>query len=78
MIAKRGSTKEILDYLQTHDYLTSMTAWEKWGVTRLAAIIHNLRNAGYDIETVRVDTVTRFGEHTNYARYILKGENNGN
>lgn len=78
MVAGRGSTKEILKYLGTHDYLTSMQAWEKWGVTRLAAIIHNLRKAGYDIETVDVQTTTRFGETTHYARYILKGEPNGN
>lgn len=71
MIAGKGSTKAILEYLLTHDYLTSMQAWEMWGVTRLAAIIHNLRKAGYNIETVRVETVTRFGETTNYARYYL-------
>lgn len=75
MVAGRGSTKEVLKYLTENEYLTSMQAWEKWGVTRLAAIIHNLRKAGYDIETVRVETTTRFGETTNYARYYLKGEN---
>ena len=74
MIAGRGSTREILQYLRNNDYLTSNMAWERWGVTRLASIIHKLRRAGYDIETVRVDTITRFGEHTNYARYILKGD----
>ena len=73
-IAQRGSTKEVLEYLETNEYLTSMQAWEMWGVTRLAAIIHNLRRAGYDIDTVRVETTTRFGETTNYARYILRGE----
>lgn len=72
MIAGRGSTKAILEYLQTHDYLTSMDAWNMWGVTRLASIIHYLRRAGYDIDTVRVQTTTRFGETTNYARYYLR------
>lgn len=72
MVAQKGSTKEILHYLENNEYLTSMVAWENWGVTRLAAIIHNLRKAGYNIDTVRVDTITRFGEHTNYARYILR------
>lgn len=74
MVAMRGSTKAILDYLRTNEYLTSNDAWEMWGVTRLAAIIHNLRKAGYNIQTIRVETTTRFGETTNYARYILKGE----
>ena len=75
MVATKGSTKAILDYLKNNEYLTSMQAWEMWGVTRLAAIIHNLRRAGYNIETVRVETTTRFGESTNYARYYLRGEN---
>lgn len=78
MVAQRGSTKAILDYLRTHEHLTSMQAWEMWGVTRLAAIIHNLRTAGYSIDTVNVNTTTRFGETTHYARYILRGEKNGN
>lgn len=74
MVASRGSSKAILDYLKTHEYLTSMQAWEMWGVTRLAAIIHQLRKGGYDIETVEVLTTTRFGETTRYARYYLRGE----
>lgn len=74
MVAQRGSTKAILDYLRHNEYLTSMQACEMWGVTRLAAIIHQLRKAGYDIDTVTVTTTTRFGETTNYARYYLRGE----
>lgn len=74
MVASRGSSKAILDYLKTHEYLTSMQAWEMWGVTRLAGIIHQLRKGGYNIETVEVLTTTRFGEVTRYARYYLRGE----
>ena len=75
MVGSRGSSKEILGYLRTHEYLTSMEAWEMWGVTRLASIIHQFRKAGYDIDTVNVETTTRFGETTHYARYYLRGEN---
>jgi len=74
MIAQRGSTREIVEYMRTHDFITSMDAWEMWGVTRLASIIHNLRTHGYDIDTVNINTITRFRETTHYARYILKGE----
>lgn len=75
MVASRGSSKVILDYLKTHEYLTSNDAWDMWGVTRLAAIIHNLRKHGYDIDTVTAYTTTRFGETTHYAKYYLRGEN---
>ena len=75
MIAGRGSTKVILDYLKTHEFLTSNDAWEMWGVTRLAAIVHYLRENGYHIDTVLAHTTTRFGEETHYAKYYLRGEN---
>lgn len=74
MVGKRGSRKEVLKYLREHDYLTSMEAFEKWGITRLSAIIHDFRKAGYDIDTVLIQSTTRFGETTQYGRYILKGE----
>ena len=35
-----------------------------------------LREMGYDIRTVMVETTTRFGESCRYARYVLKGEPN--
>lgn len=74
MVAQRGSTKVILDYLRHNEYLTSNDAWEMWGVTRLASIIHYLRKHGYDIDTVIANTTTRFGEETYYAKYYLRGE----
>ena len=73
MVAKKGSTKKIVDYMKRHAYITSNDAWEMFGVTRLAAIIHHLRkNGGYDIETVIVPSTNRFGETANYARYYLR------
>ena len=38
---------------------------------RLGAIIHLLRDEGYNIKTDIQNTHNRFGEPTNYAKYIL-------
>lgn len=72
----RGSKVAILEHLKNFPYLTSKEAFEKYGVTRLAACIFDLREKGYEIETVMVETTTRFGESCRYARYVLKGEPN--
>lgn len=72
----RGSKVAILEHLKNFPYLTSKEAFEKYGVTRLAACIFDLREKGYHIETVMVETTTRFGESCRYARYVLKGEPN--
>ena len=72
----RGSKVAILEYLRTHKWMTSKEAFELYGITRLAACIFDLREKGYDIETVMVETTTRFGETSRYARYVLKGKPN--
>ena len=74
----RGSRLAILKYLQTHpDGLTSKEAFKHFGVTRLAAVIHELRNY-HDIDTVMFEGKTQFGEYTQYARYFYRGEKDGN
>lgn len=70
----RGSKVALLAHMREHGSITSMEAFEKYGVTRLSACIFDLRKMGYDIETQRIETTTRFGETTQYGRYILKGE----
>lgn len=67
-----GATGCVVAYMQTHPFITSKIAYDEYGVTRLAAIIFNLRSKGYNIKTVNVSGVTRFGWHTKYARYVLE------
>lgn len=52
--------------------LTSKEAFEKFGVTRLAAVIHDLRK-DYIIDTVMQDGKTRYGKVSKYARYFYRG-----
>lgn len=70
----RGSKVAILEHLRKYPWITSKDAFELYGITRLSARIKDLRELGYDIETVMVDGMTRYGESCRYARYILKGE----
>ena len=83
----RGSRQAILKHMVEHplEGITSKQAFELFGVTRLAAVIYDLRELGYHIDTLIMEGTTRFGEACRYAKYIYKGKpsivegvNNGN
>lgn len=64
----------ILKHLRTHKRgITQMDAVEKFGCYRLSARISDLRELGYEIETVNETKKNRYGVPCTYARYILKG-----
>lgn len=67
-----SKTKLVLDWMKAHAGISSMDAFEHLGLTRLAAVIFELRKKGYDIETVIVDGKDRYGNRTRYARYYLR------
>lgn len=66
-----SKTDLILKHLQEHKTITSWEAITKYRATRLAAIIHTLRQRGYCIETEHIYKDNADGEPVNYARYIL-------
>lgn len=68
MSKRINKTNEVLKYLLSHKYLTSIQAFEKWKATRLSSIIHTLREKGYEIETIdtKIDGIT-------FGKYTLKG-----
>lgn len=61
----------ILAHLQSGHSITSMQAIELYGVTRLSAIIFDLKKMGYKIESVKRQTTTRFGKTGFYSEYRL-------
>lgn len=73
----RGSKVAILKYMKENNGITSKEAFEEFGVTRLAACIFDLRQKGYLIDTLMLETTTRFDELTRYAKYVFKGVENG-
>jgi biotin operon repressor len=58
--------KRILNHLKSGKTITSMEAIDLFKCTRLAAVIHSLKDEGYSIESKSVK-----GTNTNYARYKL-------
>ena len=74
-----NQTLAIKNHLEKKGFITSMQAFELYGVTRLSAIIYVLRNKyGMDIETERRETINRYGNTVSYGFCKLKeGKQNG-
>ncbi|MBP5423792.1 MAG: helix-turn-helix domain-containing protein [Paludibacteraceae bacterium] len=59
----------IKEHLLNKGTITSMEAIELYGCTRLSAKIFDLRNAGWDIDSVPQTGTTRFGDTCHYVQY---------
>ncbi len=61
----------LLSHLQTNGSINPMQAWQELGIYRLASRANDLRNAGHNIITEKVEVNNRFGEVCRVASYIL-------
>lgn len=64
--------KRVLDYIEEFGSISSLEAFRDLGVTRLSAVIFDLKKEGHEFDTVTERSKNRFGENTAYARYSLK------
>ena len=63
--------EKVLNHLINHSGITSVEAFENYGITRLSSIIFNLKNEGYNIHTQLCHSVNRYGNTCTYAKYSL-------
>ena len=71
MKKQKTQKSEVLKFMQTHKGITSIQAFERFGITRLADIIYKLPQEGFEIESEQLTTKNRYGHVVNYARYSL-------
>lgn len=64
-------TQRILSHLKRYAGITQLTAYNKYGVLRLAARIADLRADGYEIASVPKEVVNRYGEKCRVTEYRL-------
>lgn len=68
---KTTQKDRVLRYMRNHDGITSIQAFSDLGITRISARIADLRADGFIIASVRESGKNRYGQKTNYVRYIL-------
>lgn len=71
-MARKSQRDYVLEWLQTGAGITSYDAFRELGITRLSAVIFDLRRKGYDIKSERIERTNRFGETVRFARYTLE------
>lgn len=62
----------IIQHLLNYGSITSMEAFSNYGITRLSAIIFNLRHEGYQIKSELCHSINRQGNHCTYSKYIVR------
>ena len=71
---KRTQTSAILEHLKQYGNITSIEAFERYGATRLSAIVYRLRrDYGLTINTRMETGKNRYGETVQYGVYELIG-----
>ena len=73
MTGVHGQSHALLEHMRTKGGITSMEAFELYGITRISSLIFSLRK-NYDIETVMISTTNRFGEPCHYGKFFYRGE----
>lgn len=69
----------VLDYIKEFGSITPLDGFRDLGITRLSAVVFDLREEGHEINAVIEKGKNRFGNQTRYARCSLgKDESNEN
>lgn len=68
---RTGSKPRIIKYMKEHGGITSQDAFTHLGITRLSARIKELREMGYNIKTLMIESTNRYGELVRYGLYKL-------
>lgn len=69
---KTNKTQKVIQHLKKKGSITSWQAIKLYGETRLAAVVHNLRERGYMIDSLWMEDTDRYGNVSRYVKYVLK------
>ena len=61
----------LMVYLIEHGSITPLEALKELDIYRLSGRIHELRDIGADIDTLRMEVTDRNGNRKTYAKYVL-------
>ena len=70
---KRTQKQDVLAHLRTHKKgLTSMEAFSRYGITRLAGVVFELKKEGHEIDTNMLTAKDRRGKTVSFAQYTMR------
>lgn len=71
-----SQSRQIISYLEDHEYITSLDAVREFGCTRLAARISDLQREGCRFDHKPVVVKNRNGKNVRVMSYALMGGSN--
>ena len=69
---KMTQQERLEKHLKEYRSINPLEAWSALGIYRLSAVVFDLRQRGFNIETATTKVVNKYGEKCNVAKYILK------
>lgn len=63
--------ERVLSYMQTYGSISSLEAFKDLGVTRLSAVIFELKKKGVRIKSNTEFLKNRYGEPVHFSRYMV-------
>lgn len=70
----RKQAKRVLDYIDQFGSITSFEAFSDSGITRLSAVVFDLRKEGYNIQSETIGRKNRYGELAHFSKYFIPQE----
>ena len=68
--------QRVLDFIKHNNYhINPLESWNKCGVYRLSAVIHELRKKGYGIDTYDKKVQNQYGETCTVGEYYFEEKN---
>lgn len=64
--------ERILRHLQDYGQITTMEAFNEYGITRLSGRIYDLKADGYKISSTITSGKNRYGDTTHFTTYRLE------
>lgn len=69
---RKTQADRVLDYIKQFGSITTLEAFNDLGVTRLSAVIFELKDRNIEIDSTTETRKNRYGEKCSYSRYFLK------
>lgn len=69
----RGYKEILLDHFKRFEAITTLDAIEMYGMTRLSAVIYNLKKDGYKFKDKWIKVENRQGKQVEVKAYVLEG-----
>ena len=68
---KLNQKQKVIRHLHQYKSITPLDAFNDYGIMRLAAVIFNLKEEGYNINSKTKTSLNRFGEKVNFSEYKI-------